>query len=126
MSHRLTSSASTWLAGALLCLLAPLASAHATLKSAMPAANAVVASTPAAVELAFSQALEPALSRIEVRNSAGERVDRDAVHAIDGDNRRLAVALKPALPPGTYQVDWQAASVDTHRTTGKLSFQIGK
>lgn len=117
---------SVWLAGGILCLLAPLAHAHASLKIALPAANAVVATAPAQVELSFSQALEPALSRIEVRNATGERVDRDAAHAIDGDAHRLGVSLKPALLPGAYRVDWQAASVDTHRTTGNFSFQVGK
>jgi len=124
MSKVLTPS--RWLAGGMLCLFSALAHAHASLKIAVPAANAVVASAPAEVELRFSQALEPALSRIEVRNAAGERVDHDAVHTINGDAHRLGVALKPALPPGAYRVDWQAASVDTHRTTGNFSFQIGK
>ncbi|QEI04856.1 copper homeostasis periplasmic binding protein CopC [Pigmentiphaga aceris] len=117
---------SAWLAAGVLCLLSPLAHAHAGLKAALPAANAVVATAPAQVELSFSQALEPALSRIEVRNAAGERVDRDGVHAIGGNAQRLGVALKPSLPPGTYRVDWQAASVDTHRTKGNFSFQVGK
>lgn len=124
MSHGFTPS--VWLAGGILCLLAPLAHAHASLKVASPAANAVVTAAPAQVELSFSQALEPALSRIEVRNAAGERVDKDAVHAIGGDAHRLGVALKAALPHGAYRVDWQAASVDTHRTTGNFSFQVGK
>ena len=124
MSHGFIPS--VWVAGGILCLVAPLAQAHASLKVALPAANAVVATAPAQVELSFSQALEPALSRIEVRNAAGERVDQHAAHAIDGDAHRLGVALKPALPPGAYRVDWQAASVDTHRTTGNFSFQVGK
>ena len=38
--------------------------------------------------------------------------------------RALVVALKK-LQPGTYTVDWQVTSVDTHKTKGRFTFTVG-
>lgn len=104
-------------------LAAGAAWAHAHLKAAEPAANAVLAAPPAAASLLFSEAVEPRLSSIEVRNAAGERVDARDLAAPPGEPMRLRVSL-PALPPGRYSVVWRAVSVDTHRTEGRYSFTI--
>jgi copper resistance protein C len=37
----------------------------------------------------------------------------------------MRIGLK-ALPPGTYKVNWHALSVDTHKTDGTFSFQVGQ
>jgi methionine-rich copper-binding protein CopC len=99
------------------------AHAHAALDRANPRVGSTVASAPRAVSLWFTENIEPALSTIEVRNAAGARVDQGRARA--GGSNVLQIGLK-SLPPGTYQVHWRVLSVDTHRTEGTFSFQVGQ
>ncbi|MGH7277337.1 MAG: copper resistance CopC family protein, partial [Candidatus Rokuibacteriota bacterium] len=82
-------------------VVAPLAAAaHAFLVKSSPARRAMVTSPPARVELEFNERLEPAYSTLSVWNDAGAQVDAGNA-AVDGDPRRLVVAVPP-LPPGRY------------------------
>ncbi len=98
------------------------ASAHARLRSAVPAPGDMLAAAPKEVSIVFSEALEPKFSRIEVTDAAGVRVDDGAAHS-GADAKTLVVALKP-LAPGDYKVAWWATSVDTHKTEGSFSFML--
>ena len=51
----------------------------------------------------------------------GTRVDHGA--GVSGNVMRLGVG---GLRPGRYSVTWHALSVDTHKTQGSFSFQVGK
>jgi hypothetical protein len=96
--------------------------AHAFLARSDPAVGATVAA-PKQVSIWYTEEVEPAFSRIEVTNGAGQRVDEGGTH-IDPANRELLhVALKP-LPPGTYKVTWHVVSVDTHHTQGDFTFTV--
>ena len=75
---------------------------------------------PHAVTIAFTEAIEPRFSTIEVRNVDGARVDSGNA---DGKATTLTVGLTK-LPPGSYTVIWHAASVDTHKTEGKYTFSV--
>src|SRR6185503_9869865 len=86
------------------------AQAHALLEHASPAVGSTVASSPGSVTLYFTERLEPKFSGGEVRGPGGARVD-------------LGVS---GLRPGRYSVTWHALSVDTHKTQGSFSFQVGK
>jgi methionine-rich copper-binding protein CopC len=97
--------------------------AHARLRHAEPAAGEVLTKAPEAVTILFSEDLEPRFSHIEVRDAAGARVDAGSPHIVGGDAKRLAVGLKP-LAPGVFQVNWQAISVDTHKTEGSYTFTL--
>ena len=100
------------------------AGAHAVLERAEPAAGAVVRAAPAEVQLLFSEAVEPAFSRIQVLDQAGRRADAGKA-AVDPRNKRLLrVALQPRLAPGTYRVAWRVVSVDTHVVQGSYSFVV--
>lgn len=110
------------LATAALAALAGPAWAHAFLEHASPGAGASDATAPKAVDLSFSEALDPKASGVTVTNAAGQ--DMEAAQAeIKGASMR--VALKP-LKPGSYHVSWHAVSMDTHRTEGSYSFTIGQ
>jgi len=98
------------------------AHAHAALDRANPRVGSTVGVAPRTVSLWFTENLEPAFSTIEVRNAAGARVDQGRAR---GSGNLMQVGLKP-LPPGTYQVRWRVLSVDTHRTEGSFSFQVGQ
>jgi len=100
------------------------ARAHASLDRAEPRVGSTVAAAPRAVSLWFSQNLEAAFSSIEVRNSAGARVDQGKAR-LGGERNVLQVGLKP-LAAGTYRVHWRVLSVDTHVTEGTFTFQVGQ
>ncbi|MGH6681810.1 MAG: copper resistance CopC family protein [Bradyrhizobium sp.] len=106
----------------LLALIGGGAQAHALLDHAQPRVGNKVASPPHQVTLWFTEKLEPAFSGVTVTNAAGQRVDTGRAR-ISGD--RMSVALRPG-GTGTYHVTWHALSVDTHKTKGSFTFQVGK
>jgi len=103
-------------------VLAPAAFAHAHLQAAQPPVGGTVSAAPTEVVLIFSEAVEPSLCTVEVKDASGARFDAGAAHA-GADGKHLAVGLK-LLSPGVYTVEWHATSVDTHRTQGKFTFTI--
>jgi len=100
--------------------IAPPAIAHAFLQSAVPAANASLATAPVEIALQFSETLEPTFSDIDITDAAGNDVKAAPV-VTQGTSMR--VSLKP-LNPGNYRVRWRAVSIDTHRTEGQYGFEI--
>jgi copper resistance protein C len=106
--------------GGLLVCAATAAQAHAQLDHAVPAVGSTVASSPGQVTLYFTESLEPKFSGGEVRNASGARVDHGA--SVSGKVMRLSVG---SIPAGSYSVKWHALSVDTHKTQGSFSFQVG-
>jgi methionine-rich copper-binding protein CopC len=97
-----------------------LASAHAMLEHASPAAGVALPAPPTEVSLDFSEGLEPSFSDVSVVDAGGRDVTASHSSA-NGTNMR--VHLKK-LEPGTYKVTWHALSVDTHRTEGAYSFSV--
>jgi copper resistance protein C len=98
--------------------------AHAFLQHAEPGVGSTVASSPKEVKIQFTEAVEPALSKIHVFAASGKEVDKGDVHVDSSDQALLKVSLPP-LGPGTYRVAWRVVSVDTHVTSGTFNFQIG-
>jgi copper resistance protein C len=105
-----------------LLLLTSVANAHAMLDRAEPRVGNKVASPPSQVTLWFTQKLEAAFSSITVTNAAGERVDTGKTR-VSGNQMSIAIRAGGA---GTYRVNWQVLSVDTHRTDGSFTFQVGQ
>ena len=97
--------------------------AHARLTGATPPVGSTVGIAPKEVAISYSEKLEPKFSAIEVRDAAGARVDMGDAHTEAGNDKRLAVGLKP-LQPGAYKVIWHATSTDTHKTEGSYSFTL--
>jgi copper resistance protein C len=79
--------------------------------------------SPARVKIWFTERLEPALSKIQVFDAAGQQVDKRDVQADKSNAALLSVSLR-ALQPGKYKVVWRVVSVDTHVTTGDFSFEV--
>jgi len=96
--------------------------AHAFLEHANPAVGSTVEVPPAALDLEFSEAIEPAFSSIEVVDLArGAKIEaRPLEHP---QPRSLSLPV-PALQPGEYEVRWKVVSVDTHATEGTFKFRV--
>jgi len=111
---------------ALYCIWAVLpVSAHALLLRSVPETNAVLAQSPAQVELLFSEPLEAKLSTIKVYDSTGVIVDAGDSGVDSANSERMTVSL-PALPNGVYSVAWQVVSqIDGHQTAGSFPFAVG-
>lgn len=106
------------------CLLSPFAAAHAHLKSQSPAADATVA-TPTQLRLGFSEGIEPSFSQVTLTSADGKHAAVQALSTAPGDNKTLLVTPVAPLAAGTYKVEWQVLSVDTHKSSGNYSFTVG-
>ncbi len=101
------------------------ASAHALLVRSNPEANAVLAQSPAQIELFFSEAVETELSSITVYDSNNLIVDAGDVRVDPADSKRMTVSLR-SLPDGVYTVTWKVVSaIDGHQTIGTYPFAVG-
>jgi hypothetical protein len=98
------------------------AKAHAFLDHAEPRVGSVAATAPHQVTLWFTQNLEPAFSKVTVTDSSGQRVDAGKAN-ISGTVMRIPLR---GIKAGTYRVSWHVLSVDTHKTEGSFTFQVGK
>jgi len=99
--------------------------AHAALVRAQPAAGSVLAESPPAVVLDFSEELDARATAVELLDGQSQLVV-DGPGVIDpADSRRWQLTLPP-LAEGTYSAVWQARSaVDGHVTRGTVAFSVG-
>jgi len=104
------------------CLIGQVAFAHAFLDRASPPVGSEVAGSPPALNLTYTEPVEPLFSTVHVTDATGARVDEGKPTPLD-DGRILSVKLKP-LPPGIYAVEWHVTSVDTHKTEGHFTFIV--
>ncbi|HEV2301848.1 MAG TPA: copper resistance protein CopC [Stellaceae bacterium] len=112
-----------FLALALLALAAPRAQAHAFLDHASPSVGSTVHGSPPAVQLFYTQNLEPAFSTVQVVDANGKQVDKGNKTVDPKNPAELEISLN-TLPPGDYKVIWRVLSVDTHTTEGKFTFTV--
>ena len=98
--------------------------AHAFLKHATPDVGSRMARSPNEVKILFTEAIEPAFSKIQVFAESDKEVDKGDVHRDSSNHALLKVSLPP-LGPGTYKVVWRVVSIDTHVTRGSYTFRVG-
>src|SRR2546423_125441 len=105
--------------------LAPASSAHALLRSSVPASGAQLDHAPDAVTIVFTETPEPSLSSIHVLDTAGNTYEKGRAQHVPSDRHALRVALKP-LTKGVYTVAWRTVSrTDGHATGGSFAFGVG-
>jgi copper resistance protein C len=97
--------------------------AHAFLNHADPKVGSEVAQSPTEVRLWFTQALEPAFSTLTVADAQGQEMDKKDAH-LDAKDATLLMVSVPTLAAGTYTVNWQVVSTDTHKTQGSFKFTV--
>ena len=95
---------------------------HATLVSSEPAADAVLAASPARLRLVFSEPVEVKLSSLVL-----VRAGTETRLTVDGDPRDVHALLArvQSLPAGAYRVVWRVVSADGHPVSGAYGFRIG-
>lgn len=102
-----------------------LAHAHPALETAVPGQGATV-SSPKEIRLTFTEDLVAKFSGLTVKDQTGHLVETTSPSVDPSHKRLLIVPILNALPPGTYDVDWHAVSVDTHRVSGHFSFKVAQ
>lgn len=111
--------------GLLICL-ANVATAHANYVRSAPEAGSASPISPRAVQVWFSEPVDPAASTLSVHNATGKEVSNADAHVAPDDARSLSISLPP-LTQGTYTVLWQTLSaVDGHIAKGAFPFTVGE
>ena len=124
MSRPMYSKFSIVLSSTLLLLALPgrQALGHAYPAVSIPNNGATVKEPPRELRIQFTEAVELAFSQITVKGANGEIVSQGKLRQLADD--MLAIDLK-LLSAGSYSVEWQVLSVDTHVTDGVLRFTVG-
>ena len=97
--------------------------AHSVLSQAVPSVGGVVSAPPQEIRLTFSDAIEPAFSRIQLTTADGKPIGTGAATVDPRNNRQLVLPI-PRLAPGRYRVWWHVVSADTHTLKGDYVFEI--
>lgn len=97
--------------------------AHAHLSRSEPAEDATLKTPPQIISIEYTEALELGLSKLVLTDADGNSIETGKLEHV-GDNPKTLAVKPPVLKPGTYKVEWGAASVDTHRTEGSFSFTV--
>jgi hypothetical protein len=104
--------------------------AHAKLLSEVPAAEdaatATVNPVPVAeLRLSFSEELNGAFSKAQVKDATGAAIDGKV--ALDSKNDKvLVVTFAAPLAKGEYTVDWTAVATDGHKTNGTYKVNVAQ
>jgi copper resistance protein C len=96
-------------------------SAHAALQSSTPAANSTVGS-PKNIELHFSEALSPKLTRITLQSGDGATQPITLIESKDPAS--VTVMPNTSLSKGPYTVSWSVVANDGHKTQGSFNFTV--
>jgi methionine-rich copper-binding protein CopC len=105
-------------------LLAGAALAHADFKSATPGPGQTVATSPAAVAIAFSEDLTTGTTG-SVADASGATISTGSTLNA-ADRTALSITLKPSLPNGVYKVSWHSVAADDNgMLDGTFFFGVG-
>jgi copper resistance protein C len=105
--------------------IAGMAHAHPVLETTDPGRDATVPS-PKEIRLTFSEDLVAKFSGLTVKDQSGHLIDMAGSSVDPNHKRQLVVPISKPLPAGTYDVEWHAVSIDTHRITGHFSFKVAQ
>ena len=95
---------------------------HTTLKSSIPAKDAVV-TAPSEVSLTFTEKVNASLSSIVILKADSSQVEKLIVTAT-GDPARIEGAVTTRLSPARYLIRWKTASADGHVVRSVFGFTV--
>jgi copper transport protein len=98
--------------------------AHAGLVHTVPQANVVLDKPPPAVQLTYTEAVEPRFAAISVTNAGGQQQTAGSPRRSAANPKTLVVPLDH-LAQGWYLVYWRVISVDGHPVRGAFEFAVG-
>lgn len=94
--------------------------AHTSLKSSVPADNAMLDQVPTELNLTFGAKVK--LVGLTLIDSKGSKVTLDFKPSKE---MQISFTQKlPVLKPEIYQVDWVTMGADAHKMTGKFGFMV--
>jgi len=96
--------------------------AHAHLEQSSPAADSTVSNVKE-LRLAFTEGVEQAFTKVVLTHDQAP-VPVSSIKTEPANKKILIVTPAQPLPAGTYNVKWNAVSVDTHKSTGDYSFTV--
>jgi copper transport protein len=100
--------------------------AHPVYVDSSPQAFQSIPSSPAQVDVFFSEPIELDYSSISVLGPDGSTVDLNDAHNVEGDTASIGVTLQPNLPEGEYTVMTSVLSaVDGHVVQETFTFGVG-
>jgi copper transport protein len=95
---------------------------HTRLERSSPTDGETLAAAPGQLELDFSAAVEPSLTRLVLRFPTGDSALLRAA-AVAGAADRIRAEL-PELEAGRFSIEWSTVSVDGHRVRGTIAFTV--
>jgi methionine-rich copper-binding protein CopC len=107
-------------AGTLLLVAAPAASAHDALVSTSPASGAALTSSPSTIALTFEE--PPTTQGMAMSLTAPDGAVTTLVPVLAGDV--VSAPVSATLAPGAYRVAWRVVADDGHPVTGTFAFTL--
>jgi copper resistance protein C len=98
-----------------------LASAHAVLVEATPAADSAIAGPDVVVKLRFNVRIDQSRSRLTLALADGKTT---ALKISEQGAPDTVSALATGLGPGSYHLRWQVLAADGHITRGDIPFRV--
>lgn len=98
--------------------------AHGRLKSASPGAGAHLGIVPRELRFEFSEVPDLTFSIVKLFGPTGREIVLGPLGYAAESRRTVTAAIRSALQPGTYVVQWQLAGDDGHPVRGRFDFVI--
>ena len=100
---------------------------HTRLVKSTPSKDTLLAAAPVALELWFSEQIDLAASRVQLVDAAAKVVPLAPLTQIAAQTDAPVVArIAGPVAPGSYTVNWSAASGDGHAVRGSFGFTVRK
>ena len=108
-------------------VLAPSASAHATVVGSDPVDGSRLKAAPTSVTVDFDQSVSigGSIGYLHVIDQVGRRVDTGTTTHPGGDASKIMATLKSGLGDGTYTASFRIISADSHPVAGAVRFVVG-
>jgi copper transport protein len=113
------------LTGLLAAASAAPASAHAMLESTTPPRGATLNTAPGQIVMRFNEPVEMTFGAVRVYDAKGAEVQTGPAFHPGGDQKAVAVRLKPDLAHGGYTATYRVISADSHPISGGFVFDVG-
>lgn len=97
------------------------ASAHSSLVSSTPAADAVLDQVPSSIELVFNQDISQSFATVVLTDSSGEQRQLSEV-AVSGPT--VSAPIQAPLQAGRHTIGYRVLSADGHPITGEVPFSV--